>query len=719
MKLHFLFFILMVLSTACCQKNNNPVISSKPQHPQWENSFPGIWKTEINQPETFNLLSVAGKSPRKEALDKKSTKDFPVSNEAIQTFTEHGRTILRFPLEKEEQIYGFGLNFKTVQQRGRILRLHVDHYGGQDNGRTHAPVPFFLSSKGYGVLINTARYIDVYIGTGVRVDSKNAPKAKDRNTDKTWSAQPYSDNLEMVIPAEGVEMILFAGDNMLDVVQRFNLYCGGGTLPPKWGLGFWHRTPTLYNETDIQKEIDGFAKNNFPLDVVGLEPGWHSKSYPCTFEWDKTRYPNPADFAHTMKQEGIRLNLWMNPYVSPDGILYNKLLPYAGTHTVWNGIVPDYTLEQPRKIMQEHFNKHQLDIGISGFKMDEVDGYDRWLWPDAAQFPSGKDGEQMRQTYGLQMMTLTDEIYRKKNERTYGLIRAANAGSVSYPYVIYNDYYNHRDFITALINSGFSGVLWTPEVRASKTDEEWLRRMQTTCFSPMAMINAWADGTKPWSYPEVYQQCQEVAFLRMQLLPYLYSTFADYCFNGTPPFRAMNLEEGFGNISEVVEKEFDATANPYAEATKKEIKDQYMMGQNVLVAPLFADDEGRSVILPKGNWYDFYTGKYVGNGEIIQVEKGFEKIPLFVKDGGIVPMIPKIRQTKEWKTETPLEIRVYGNAPGELVLYDDDGTTFNYEKGNYTTKKLKAANGKGSIEDLHNSDQWVYSNIQWKFMSPN
>jgi hypothetical protein len=73
-------------------------------------------------------------------------------------------------------------------------------------------------------------------------------------------------------------------------------------------------------------------------------------------------------------------------------------------------------------------------------------------------------------------------------------VRAGNAGTSSFPYVIYNDYYNHRDFITALINSSFIGVLWTPEVRASKTSEEWLRRMQTVCFSPVAMLDAWADG---------------------------------------------------------------------------------------------------------------------------------------------------------------------------------------------------------------------------------
>src|SRR6188474_1015412 len=101
-----------------------------------------------------------------------------------------GKTYLRFPLQKEEQLYGFGLNFQTVHQRGKILQLHVDHYGGKDNGRTHAPSPFYVSSRGYGVFINSARYVTVYAGTAVRKDSKEAPIAKDRNTDKSWSSRP-------------------------------------------------------------------------------------------------------------------------------------------------------------------------------------------------------------------------------------------------------------------------------------------------------------------------------------------------------------------------------------------------------------------------------------------------------------------------------------------------------------------------------------------------
>jgi alpha-D-xyloside xylohydrolase len=704
--------LVLALLTAC---NCSETVKEQPAPPVWEKQYTGVWKSIVNDPAVFNLLSVSSKDPKVEAIEKLADAPIPIDQNDIQAFTQNGKTYLRFPLEKEEQLYGFGLNFKTVRQRGRIMRLHVDHYGGRDDGRTHAPVPFFVSDRGYGVLINAARYIDVYAGSGVTKDSKNPAAIKDRNTDRNWSARPYSDNLEFVIPEEGVELILFTGNNMMEVVQRFNLYCGGGFIPPKWGLGFWQRTPTLYADKDIRSEVNGFETKNFPLDVIGLEPGWHSKAYPCTFEWDEGRYPDPAGFSQEMNGKGVKLNLWCNPYLWPDSDLDKQMQPYTGTHTVWCGTVPDFTIPEARKIMQNHLIKHQLNIGVSGFKIDEVDGFDHWVWPDNARFPSGHDGEQMRQTYGTQVMDLTDQVYREKNERTYGLIRAANAGSVSYPYVIYNDYYSHRDFITALINSGFSGLLWTPEVRASNSSEEWVRRMQSVCFSPMAMINAWADGTKPWSFPDVYEACQEVAFLRMQLLPYIYSTFAQYYFEGKPPFRAMELVNGYLIKQEEIKGELDGTANPYAEAVKHEMKDQYMMGDFILVAPVFNNQSERKVVLPKGNWYDFYTGKYAGNGEVITVEPKLEQIPLFVKDGAIIPMIPAIRQTEEWNNQ-PLELRVYGEGEGQFNIYDDDGKSFDYEQGKYTLVEAKVKNGKGSISETP-STNWTYSDIQWRYMS--
>ena len=682
----------------------------------WNYTHKGIWKSEVNDVPEFNLLSVSKKEPRVEAIEQLSEATFPIDKKEIISFTKSGKTYLRFPLAKEEKIYGLGLQFKNVQQRGRIYRLHMDHYGNADDGRTHAPVPFYISSKGYGVLINTARYVDVNVGVAVTKDSKHPAEAKDRNTSKSWSSQPYSDNLEIIVPEEGVELVMFAGKDMMEVVQRFNLYCGGGFIPPKWGLGFWQRVKTRYTDEQVRNEVAEFKDHDFPLDVIGLEPGWHSKAYPCTFEWSKERFPNPEKLSNDLLNDGIRLNLWCNPYLWPDSNLDKKMSPFTATHTVWCGTVPDYTIPSARSIFQEHIRKNQLDIGISGFKIDEVDGKDNWLFSDMTMFPSGKDGEQMRSVYGNLMMRMVDEEYRKINTRTFGLVRAANVGSVNYPFVIYNDCYSHRDFITALINSGFNGVLWTPEVRKSKTGEEWVRRMQTVCFSPMAMINAWADGTKPWEYDELYKNCRDVAFLRMRLLPYIYSIFAQYYFNGIPPFRAVNLENGFAMKNEVLKTVLDGTKNPYEEHAVKSLKDQYMMGESIMVAPLFAGETSREVILPKGNWYDFYTGKYIGNGEPVNIECGLDKIPLFVKDGAIIPRMPAIRQTNEWTDNIPLEVRHYGEADGKFQLYDDDGNSYDYEKGKYTLKEFRYENHRGKVKSLKENGAWSYGKITWKKM---
>ena len=689
-KMYFLSIILCAVLNASAQSI-----------PEWKMIHPGIWKAVIGKPDAMTLLSIADVTPNIEAMAKLPRGSFPLPQGEISMSVVDHKTYLRFPLEKGEQLYGLGLNFKNVNQRGKIFNLHVDHYNGEDNGRTHAPVPFYVSSNGYGVLIDAARYITVYAGTGVRTDTKNPPELLDRNTSKNWKAHPYSDAVEILVPADGVAVYVFEGPTPMQVVQRYNLMNGGGYLPPKWGLGFTQRVPTLYSQTDILKEVQQFKEHAFPLDFIGVEPGWQSMAYPCTFEWDKTRFPNPKSFIDSLSAQGIRSNLWMNPYVSPVGSLYPKLKPLSASHTVWNGIIPDITIPKTQEILKDHFIKQHLSLGVSGYKMDETDGFDSWLWPDVTTFPSGYSAEQMRQIYGLKMQRMTAGWFKEMNKRTFGLTRASNAGSSGLPYVIYNDYYDHKDFITALVNSSFIGIMWTPEVRASKTAEEWVRRIQSVCFSPMAMLNAWADGTKPWSFPEVEKAVQDVAQLRMQLLPYIYNCFAQYHFEGKPPFRSMQLVDGF----------------------RFSTKDQYMMGDQIIVAPMFAGEKTRTVHFPEGKWYDFYTGDFVGENQQMVITALLEKIPLFVRDGGIIPMVPPHFHAPAPGEKLALEIRHYGKIPASIELYDDDGISFDYEKGMHSkTQLVVTKNEKGELKGnmIRRSTDKVFSykeDVVWKFMT--
>jgi len=690
---------------------------------RWTELGPGVWEATAGVPERLTLLGAAAQPPRTQALRSISAAPFPFGPEEAAARIAGGKVALRFPLALEEEIYGLGVDFKSLRRTGSALRLHVDHWGGVP-GRTHAPVPLYVSSRGYGVLVDSARYVDFYVGTAVRLEARQKPPVVDRTTGgKAWSAQPRSDSVEALVPAPGVRVLVFAGPTPLDAVRRYNLWSGGGALPPKWGLGFMTRTPTSYGAADALAEVAEFRRRGIPLDMLGLEPGWHDHAYPCSFEWDQERFPDPARFLARLQASHVRANLWFNPYVSPTAPLYAKLLPYAGSHLVWNGIVPDYSLEEARTVFAEHLLRKVVSLSpsVGGFKVDEVDGYDRWLWPDLAVFPSGHDAEQLRQTYGLLVQRLLFDMFRRANRRTLGQVRGTNAGASPFPFVIYNDNCAFDEYITAVANSAFAGVLWSPEVR-SGDGEDMLRRVQAVCFSPLALFNGWATSTKLWTHAAVADDIRAAIQLRLRLLPYWYTTFAQYHFEGTPVIRAMPLVPGFDLWAPSAGGRLDATANPYATGRVAEARDQYMIGDALLAAPIAPGAKSRTVVLPKGKWFDFYTGRLVGEGQtVVELTPPLSQIPLLVRDGSLVPLVGDRQWAPGPDEVLPLEVRHYGLRPGAMDVYDDDGETFDYERGEHSWTRLEARDGagrwRGTLRPDPNGKAWRYSDVTWRFMT--
>jgi len=683
----------------------------------------GVWKATAGTPEDLTLLSAAGVTPEKDALGAMPAAPFPFAQDPVDARVANGRVALRIPLGLDEDIYGLGVDFHSMRRTGSVFQLHVDHWGGV-SGRTHAPVPFYVSTRGYGVFIDASRYIDVRVAAGVRLAAREKPPIVDRTTGGArWSSMPRSDSIEALVPAPGVDVYVFAGPTTMDAVRRYNLFNGGGALPPKWGLGFMTRTPTAYSAADAVAEVAGFRRRGIPLDMLGLEPGWHDHAYPTSFEWDKGRFPDPKGFLDALASQHVRAHLWFNPYVSPTAPLYAKLLPYAGSHLVWNGIVPDYSMPAARQVFVDHLRQRVagLSPGLGGFKVDEVDGYDYWLWPDLATFPSGHDGEQLRQTYGLLVQRLLMDLFRGRNRRMLGQVRGTNAGTSSFPFVLYNDNYAFDEYITAVANSAFAGVLWSPEVRGGP-GEDMLRRIQAVCFSPLALFNGWATDTKLWTHEQVAGHIRDAIVLRLRLLPYWYTAFAQSHYEGTPVVRPMPLLPGYR--AEPVQRpgELDATANPYAIGRVVEIKDQYMIGDAILVAPIAPGAASRKVVLPPGKWYDFHTGRLAGEHETIEVSPTLATMPVFVKNGGIVAMIGDRQFVPGPDEVVPLEVRHYGDQPGTAVVYDDDGETFDFERGEHTWTRLNAARGpdgrwRGSVTPDPNGKRWRYSTVTWRFMS--
>jgi len=237
------------------------------------------------------------------------------------------------------------------------------------------------------------------------------------------------------------------------------------------------------------------------------------------------------------------------------------------------------------------------------------------------------------------------------------------------------------------------------------------------------LFNGWATDTKLWTHPEVADAIRDAIMLRQRLLPYWYTAFAQYHYQGTPVIRAMPLITGFKAPAASPEPgRLDATANPYAIGRVIEVKDQYLVGDVLLVAPIAPGVASRKVTLPPGRWYDFYAGTLAGENEIIDVSPPLSQIPLFVKDGGLIPLTNE-RQWAPGRDETvPLEVRHYGESPGELLLYDDDGETFDYECGDCSWTKLRAAKDtagvwRGEVMPEAGARPWRYSSVTWRFMT--
>jgi alpha-glucosidase (family GH31 glycosyl hydrolase) len=696
----------------------------------WQQSAPGVWRLTIGNPQGITPLSLMGVLPKDEVLQQLPQVNPPFTSEDIEIEDLGGYLMLSIPLNRTEKLYGTGLQLLRMNQRGRNRYLRVNSDPKQDTGETHAPVPFYISDLGYGVLVDTSRIVTMYCGSTVRQEETLSEDIRDRNTDKGWKATLVASRVEIKLPREGAHVYMFGGPTLSDVVARYNLFCGGGTLPPKWGLGFWHRVPTLYTDAQVLEEAEQFRQHDMPCDVIGLEPGWHSQSYPVTYEWEKSRFPEPEQFVKELDRKGFRVNLWEHPFVSPKSELYEELKPLSGSHSVWGGLAPDYSLPEAVALYKMQHEAEHVNIGVAGYKLDECDGSDltnnSWMFPGHAQFPSGLDGEQMRQMYGLMFQKMTTELFRSTNRRTYGLVRASNAAASSMPYVLYSDLYDHKQFIRGVCNASFSGLLWTPEVRRARNAEDWVRRMQTVIFSPLAMLNAWGDGTKPWSFPEVEDTVRHYIKLRMRLLPYLYTAFAAYREQGIPPFRAMpfvmspaEIAAAEARANEAAEQTLNTTDGAYGKKKVREWDDQYMVGDALLVAPLVEGETEREVLLPSGIWYGLETGERYEGGCIIRIQCGLERIPVFVRNGSVIPMMPALSHVPPLGTQVPLELIHFGDAVGEGNLYDDDGESFDYEAGvcglwKATVIQHPDGSYEGQLTGQTEMPQ-AYSSVTWRF----
>jgi alpha-D-xyloside xylohydrolase len=652
----------------------------------------GIWRIRLGEPEPITPVRVRASVPR--AADLPAVAAPPLDPRQI-TFRVSARgCVVTLPLDRDEGLFGLGLQLKSHLQTGRKKTLRVNSDPVADTGDSHAPVPFYVSTAGYGVLVDTGRYASFYLGTHVPAAQwEERAREKDQTiaigTADLYKHRATSARVVVDIPvARGVDLYLFAGPTLSAAVQRYNLFSGGGCLPPLWGLGGWYRCHGQSTATEVLALADRLRRDEIPMDVLGLEPGWQTHSYPCSFVWSPERFPQPAELIATARRRGYRLNLWEHAFVHPAAPFAAAIRPHCGDELAFDGLVPDFLDAEAQRIFAEHHERTLVAAGIAGFKLDECDHSDflkyAWSFPEWTRFPSGADGEQMHSLYGIRYQQTVDAVFRRHNRRHYSEARSAHALAAGLPFVLYSDLYDYRDFLRGVVNAGFSGLLWCPEVRHADSLDDLVRRVQTVVVSPQALVNAWYIKNPPWeendhlpaaAARQATALVREAFRLRMRLLPYLYAAFARYWETGQPPFRALVMDAP-------------------ADRATWEIDDQFLIGDALLAAPVAPGQTERSVYLPAGQWHDFATGQKLEGGRRHCFPAPLEWIPLFVRTGTVLPLAEPVPAVTP-DTVFQITPRVFGDDAARGWLFDDDGETYGYEAGDATWIELAWTRGGG------------------------
>lgn len=659
----------------------------------------GIYKYTIGSPEKFTPVSCLKPDIAYQELEKLEDCGCPFAEEDIHFKTRKAGIKIEIPLNADEDIYGLGLMLKSFKQTGKKKMLRTNSDPAADTGDTHAPVPFYVSTKGYGVLVDTARYVSFYCG-----NCKEAGSRQDLDgfmsggtTTGHWEAKSGSGNMFVDVPAaEGVDIYLFCGTDMKDVVSRYNLFSGGGAYIPLWGLGILYRAYIHANQEETLHLARTMREDRIPCDTFGLEPGWQSHAYSSTYVWNETLFPQYEEMLSQLKKDGFKPNLWQHAYTHPDSPIFKQLKPYSGDFYVWDGLVPDFSIPEAREIFLSQQRKLR-DDGAFSFKLDEADNSDftsNWGFPEFSSFPSGMDGEQMHTLIGSLYEKTMLELFEEKNLRTFGQARQTTACTSSLPYVLYSDLYDHVDFVRGMAGAAFSGILWSPEVRQTDSEEELLRRLQAVICSPQAVINCWMIPSPPWKQFEYYKnkrgeflensdeltaKCKKILDLRMSLIPHFYTAYYTYYKKGIPPVRPLVMD--------------------YPEdKNTRDIYDEFMIGEGLLAAPvIFGQGAVKKIYLPEGVWYDFHTNEKMQGGRWLEREVPTDEIPLYVREQTLLCLAEPLPYIEK-DTVFEINLKAYGSHKCGSALIVDDGFTTEYKTKPPEEIFVTVENGKYSAE---------------------
>ena len=492
------------------------------------------------------------------------------------------------------------------------------------------------------------------------------------------------------VEAPEIRYFYIAGRSVSQLIKNYTSLTGRMPMPPKWSLGYHQSRWSYFPENKVLNIAETFRQKDIPLDVIHLDI--HYMEDYKIFTWNKNRFPDPPRMINKLKDLGVNLTVIVDPGIKVDsnyasfrsGIKENVFLKYPDntlySGSVWPGLChfPDFTMAKTRSWWGNSF-KTYTDAGVTGF-WNDMNEPATWgqSFPSNVRFNfEGSSGTTIdaRNIYGLEMARATYEGTKQlMNKRPFVLTRAGFAGLQRYTAIWTGDNTANEDHLLLgirLVNSlGLSGVAFAGTdvggFNQETTNSLFARWITVGAFTPFfrghKMINM--KDSEPWAFGEETEEiARNYIKLRYKLMPYIYSCFHESTITGIPVSRSLAINHTFD-----------------PKIYQSQYQNQFMFGPSLMIAASKSTESFTEVYLPKGNWYNLYNGESLKGGIIKTVSSPIYKLAAFVKASAIIPAQKTLSSLSKGIIDT-LDIHIYkGVEANSFVLYEDDGTSFDYEK---------------------------------------
>ncbi|WP_165903870.1 TIM-barrel domain-containing protein [Hymenobacter gummosus] len=619
-----------------------------------------------------------------------------------------GGTGVSFRLRPEEHLYGTGSRALPLDRRGRRVRLYNEaHYGYQNGEPTlNVSLPSVLSSRGYMLFFDhhTAATLDL--------------GATDKNV--------------LEYRGEGLRNLAYfiiAGDAYAEILDRYTALTGRQPLPPRWGLGLLQSRFGYRSETEMYQVARRMRQAGFPLDGLVLDLYWFGGTHrQGDFRWDAAHFPNPRRLTRRLDSLGVKTLLISEPYVMRsslnDALVRSRGLverdaqgqPYT-VESFWAGPATLLDMYRPstRQWLWQQYARLKQD-GVAGWWTDlgEPENHPASMRSDGGPTRRGHNG------YGQAWASILSEGYQQHypQERLFNLARSGWAGMqrhAVFPWSgdVSRSWAGLQAQVPIMLSMGLGGVGYMHSdaggfAQGTPDPELYARWLQLAALGPILRPHGGGEiAPEPYWWPPATQAAvRPYAQLRYRLLPYLYSLAWENSQTGTPLTRPMNygatylrpeeslLDEDtllldmaddwrqrgwstgkFGwNVEYLYQWRDPATGNDAAALSN--VNDQFLLGPNLLVAPVLQPGQRRrNVVLPPGNWIDFDSHQTLPGGRTVGRVAPLQRLPLLVRGGAFLPLTRYRPSTAQYRPDT-LQVQYYADPSAGLTtfaVYEDDG----------------------------------------------